>query len=140
MPEHLPYQLLANVVLALHAAVVAFVVVGLVLIIVGNLRNWRWVNYLWFRLAHLSAIAFVAAEAWFGITCPLTSLEVWLRGKAQGTTYSGGFIEHWLQQLLYYEAPGWVFTLGYSVFGLLVLAVWWYFPPSPWRHRNEPAA
>ena len=137
MHDAVPYQLLADVVLALHFSIVAFVVAGPVLIVVGNLSAWRWVNALWFRLAHLAAIAVVVAEAWFGITCPLTSLEIWLRTKARVPTYSGSFIEHWLQRALYYEAPSWIFTLGYSLFGLLVVAIWWYFPPKFERRSNE---
>jgi hypothetical protein len=125
----MPYQLLADLVLALHVAVVAFVVGGLVMVIVGNLLEWRWVNALWFRVAHLAAIAFVVAESWLGMVCPLTSLEVWFRAQAGQGTYSGGFIEHWLQRVLYYDAPAWVFTVVYSLFGLAVLATWWYLPP-----------
>jgi polyferredoxin len=135
--DPLPYQLLADVVLSLHVTLVVFVVGGLVFIIVGNLRAWNWVNALWFRLAHLAAIAVVVAEVWLGAVCPLTSLEMWLRAKARATTYAGGFVEHWLQRVLYYEAPAWVFTLGYSLFGLVVLATWWYFPPRFSRRAKE---
>ncbi len=135
MRDNLPYQLLADVVLALHVAVVAFVVGGLVCIIIGNLCRWRCVNALWFRLAHLSAIAVVVAEAWLEIICPLTTLEMWLRAKAGATIYGGGFIEHWFQRALYYEAPPWVFVFGYSLFGLLVVATWLCFPPAS-RHRS----
>ena len=39
------YCLLADAVLLLHFAVVAFVVGGLVLVPVGNMRHWRWVNF-----------------------------------------------------------------------------------------------
>lgn len=131
------YQLLADMVLSLHLAIVSFVVGGLVLIIVGNLRTWTWVNAVWFRLAHLAAIAVVVAEAWLGVVCPLTSLEMWLRTEARATTYDGSFIEHWLQRVLYYEAPAWVFTLGYSLFGLVVVATWWYFPPRFNRRAHE---
>jgi polyferredoxin len=138
--ETLPYQLLANATLILHVAIVAFVVGGLVLIIAGNLRAWRWVNALWFRLAHLAAIAIIVAEAWFGAVCPLTSLEIWLRAKARTTTYTGSFIEYWLQRILYYEAPSWVFTVGYSLFGLVVVVTWWYFPPRFRRSAHEPDA
>ena len=130
MQDVQPSQLLADAVLTLHVAVVVFVVGGLVLIIGGNLRGWRWVNSPGFRLAHLIAIAVVVAEAWFGVVCPLTSLEMWLRAETPSPTYAGSFIEHWLQRILYYEAPPWVFTLGYSLFGLLVAATWWYFPPD----------
>ncbi len=137
MRDDTPYHFLAGVVLTLHFSIVAFIVGGLVLTIIGNLRAWRWVNALRFRLAHLVAIAVVVAQAWFGATCPLTSLEMWLRANARVGTYSGSFIEHWLQRLLYYEAPTWVFTLGYSLFGLLVAATWWCFPPTTKHGGNE---
>src|ERR1035441_1408514 len=75
-------ELLADTVLILHVAIAAFVVGGLVLIILGNLKRWRWVNSFWFRLAHLVAIAAVVAEAWLGVACPLTTLEKWQNGKA----------------------------------------------------------
>jgi polyferredoxin len=132
----LSYSLLADLVLAAHVAVVVFVGGGLVCILVGNLRHWRWANALWFRLAHLLAIGVVVAEAWFGAVCPLTSLERWLRTQARARTYDGSFIAYWLQHLLYYEAPPWVFTLAYSLFGLAVAAAWWWFPPrSKWQDR-----
>lgn len=121
---------LANLVLVLHVVVVLFVVGGLVLIVLGNWRRWSWVNAWWFRLAHLAAIAVVVAESWFGIVCPLTTLEAWLRVRAGAPLYGGsGFVEHWLQRLLYYDAPAWVFTLGYTAFALLVGLAWWRFPP-----------
>ena len=133
----LPYHLIADAMLSLHVAIVLFVVGGLVFIIVGNLRAWRWVNALWFRLTHLATVAIVIAEAWFGSVCPLTSLEMCLRFKAHATTYTGSFIEHWLQRILYFEAPAWVFTLVYSLFGLVVVVTWWYFPPMFNRRVNE---
>lgn len=124
-----PYRLLADLVLVLHVALVAFVVGGLVLVVIGNRRGWRWVNGLRLRLIHLACIAVVTAQAWLGAACPLTRLEMWLRAKAGAATYDGGFIEHWLHWLLYYRAPAWAFVLAYSGFALLVLAAWWYFPP-----------
>ncbi len=136
MNNTLPYQLFADVVLSVHFVIVIFVVGGLVFIVVGAFRGWRLVRKLWFRLAHLAAIAVVVAQAWLGAVCPLTTLEMWLRAKAREATYSGSFIEHWLQRLLYYEAPPWVFTLAYSAFGLVVLATWWCFPPR----SNSPSS
>jgi hypothetical protein len=137
MRDGLPYQLFADVVLVLHVALVVFVVGGFALVIIGNLRNWRWVNALRFRLAHLGAIAVVVAEVWTGATCPLTTLEIWLRSQAGTTTYDGSFIEHWLQRVLYYQAPSWVFALSYSLFGLLVSATWLCFPPTYRRCKTK---
>ncbi len=129
MREASAYQLLADLVLVLHMALVVFVVGGLVAIVVGNLLRKPWANRLGFRLAHLAAIATVVAESWFGVVCPLTLVEMWLRKQAHQTAYAGSFIEHWVQRALYYEAPAWVFTTVYSLFGLAVAAAWWYFPP-----------
>jgi len=134
----LSYRLLADLVLVLHAALVAFVVGGLVLVVVGNrhgrgrswVQSWAWVNGLRFRIVHLAAIAFVTAQAWLGATCPLTRLEMWLRAKAGLGVYEGDFIAHWLHWLLYYRAPAWVFVLAYSGFALLVLLAWWRYPPQ----------
>ena len=136
-----PFQLLADAVLTLHFAVVLFVIGGLALIVVGNLRRWRWVNALWFRLLHLAAIAIIVAEAWLGITCPLTALEMWLRaqsGAGIAANYSESFIGHWLQRLLFYSAPPWMFVLAYTVFGALVVAVWLRFPPTFKKRKQVP--
>jgi hypothetical protein len=127
------YRALADTVLALHVGVVLFVIGGLVLILVGNALDWRWVNAWWLRLTHLAAIGVVVAESWLGIVCPLTTLEMWLRARAGAATYGGSFVEHWLQRLLYYDAPPWVFVLGYSLFGLLVVGTWWLYPPRSRR-------
>jgi polyferredoxin len=131
----MPYQLLADLVLTLHVAVVLFVVGGLVLIVAGNLHGWAWVNGRAFRAAHLASIGVVVAEAWLGIACPLTTWEMALRAKAGAATYDRSFIEYWLQRLLYYEAPDWVFVVGYTLFGLAVAAAWWKFPPENRRRK-----
>lgn len=130
------YEALADAVLALHVAIVLFVVGGLVFTVVGNWRAWRWANALWFRLAHLAAIVVVVAQSWLGVVCPLTSVEMGLRARARATTYSGSFIEHWLGRMLYFEAPAWVFTTVYSLFGLAVAVTWWCFPPRVTRRSS----
>lgn len=134
------YQLLADIVLLLHFSIVIFVVGGLVLIIAGNFLGWHWVNHLWFRIMHLLAIAVVIAESWLGITCPLTTLEWWLREQTGVRPESTSFIEHWVQAILFYDAPAWVFTSAYTLFGLLVVATWWVFPPRPYSTGNKNGA
>lgn len=124
------WRMLADAILMLHLGVVLFVVAGFVWIVVGNLRRWPGVNGWWFRSAHLAAIAIVVLEAWLGATCPLTTLEDWLRAQAGEAGYSHGFVEYWVRRVLFYDAPPWVFTLGYTLFGVLVAAAWWRFPPG----------
>lgn len=123
------YQFLADAVLLLHFLFVVFVVLGLVAILIGGWRGWGWVRDLRFRLGHLGAIGFVVLESWLGMACPLTTLELWLRGLAGQTVYGGDFIAFWLRRLLFFEAPAWVFTVCYSVFLALVVVSWWRVPP-----------
>jgi polyferredoxin len=130
------FRMLADAVLAAHFSFVVFVVLGLALIVAGGVRGWPWVRNPIFRLAHLGAIAIVVAQAWLGVVCPLTALEMALRRRAGDATYTGSFIAHWLEQLLYYEAPAWVFAVGYSAFALLVVGTWWCFPPRPLGRRR----
>ncbi|MDV3504954.1 DUF2784 domain-containing protein [Marinobacter sp. M-5] len=132
----MPYQILADAVLAVHVAIVVFVVGGLVLILVGNRLGWHWVNRRGFRYLHLLAIGVVVLQAWLGVLCPLTTLEMWLRAEAGEAGYTGSFVQHWLQRLLYYEAPPWVFIVAYSLFGLAVLFAWWKFPPGKGSGRQ----
>ena len=131
------YRLLADAVLLSHFAVVVFVVGGLVVVLVGNMRQWGWVNSLSFRVAHVLAIGIVVVQAWLGKLCPLTILESWLRRQGGEVPYTASFIEHWIQRVLYYEAPHWAFTVAYTAFGLLVIAAWWYFPPKGRAARSR---
>lgn len=127
------YRTLADFVLITHVSFVAFVVVGLLAILAGGARGWKWVRNPWFRAGHLAGIGLVVVQAWFGVICPLTTLEMHLREQAGDATYGGTFIGHWLQKLLYYEAPDWVFVVCYSVFGLAVVVSWVKFRPRSFR-------
>lgn len=125
------YAIAADIVLALHVGVAIFVVGGLALIVFGNITCWArlvWVNSRLFRLTHLAAIMVIVAEAWAGRVCPLTTLEMWLREMAGEATYAGSFIAHWMSQLLYFNAPPWVFALVYSLFAVGVAATWVIYP------------
>lgn len=129
------YRLAADAVLLLHALFVVFVIVGLVLVFTGAWRNWHWVRNPWFRAGHLAAIAVVVLQSWLGVLCPLTMLEMALRERAGEAVYTGAFIAHWVEELLYYQAPPWVFITGYTLFGALVVASWFLVAPRPF-HRG----
>lgn len=133
------YQTLANAVLVLHLGIVAFILGGLLLTLLGAALHWEWVRNYYFRALHLGAIAYVAMESWLAIACPLTTLELWLRAQAGQTAYDGDFIAHWLRQLMFFEAPPWVFIAAYSSFGMLVAASWFLVPPRA-RRRAPPGA
>ncbi len=128
----MPDPTLADLVLLLHAGFIAFVVLGLCLILLGGALRWRWVRNRWFRLAHLAAIGLVVAQSWLGIVCPLTTLESALRRRAGQPGYEVGFIADRVQRLIFFEADWWVFAVSYTAFGLLVLASFWWVRPC-WR-------
>ena len=120
----------ADALLILHTMLVVFVILGLVATFAGYFCQWRWVRNFWFRLSHLIVIGVVVLQSWLGVLCPLTSWEMALRAKAGEAGYEGSFIQHWLQSILYYSAPDWVFILAYTVFGALVLASWFVVRPE----------
>lgn len=122
---------LANAILVLHVAVVAFVVIGEMLILVGGRRGWRWVRGRTLRLTHLVLMAFIALQSWLGALCPLTQWEQALRRHAGQNTYAESFIEYWLSRLIFFEAPWWAFVAAYTAFALLVALTWRRVPPRP---------
>lgn len=121
--------IIADAILVLHVAFVIYVVFGLLLIYVGHFLHWSWVRNFWFRISHLIAIGIVVLQSWAGMVCPLTVWEMSLRQEAGDATYSGSFIQHWLQSILYYSAPEWVFILVYTTFGCLVVMSWFIVKP-----------
>ena len=126
---------LADLVLVVHAAFVAFVVVGLVLIWVGRFRGWAIVRNIWFRAAHLAAMGVVAAESLAGFVCPLTTWENQLRLLAGGQQrYAGSFIQHWLYPLIFFDLGERIFTIAYLAFFLAVVLSFWLIPPC-WPRR-----
>ena len=117
--------MIADVVLAIHFCIAAFIVVGLPAVWLGAALGYGWVRNPWFRYLHLGAIAFVAAEALLGVACPLTAWEGLLRGGVRPES----FIGHWTHRLLYYQAPEWVFTAAYVAWVLATLLTLRFLPP-----------
>lgn len=118
-------DVLADLILVFHFLIVAFIVGGLLLVWVGALAGWSWIRNRWFRYLHLAAIVFVAAEALLGVVCPLTVWEDALRGGARPDS----FIGRWVRQLLFYNAPEWVFTAIYAAWAGATLVTLRYVPP-----------
>ncbi|HVC11550.1 MAG TPA: DUF2784 domain-containing protein [Burkholderiales bacterium] len=119
----------ADALLLVHFAIAAFIVAGLVLVWMGRALGWRWIRNRAFRLAHLTATAYVALETLAGYACPLTVWEDMLRGNVQPESFVG----RWLHRLLYYSFPEWSFALAYALWALAALATLWLVPPKPRR-------
>ena len=125
------YRVAAGAVVFFHAAYIAFVVFGLAAILIGLWTRKAWARNVWLRSVHLAMIGIVALQSWLGIVCPLTTLEKGLRRRAgDGAGYSTDFIEHWVHRLIFLDLPPWVFITAYTLFGLVVLGTFAFYPPT----------
>jgi len=128
------YIFLADVVVVLHFAYVAFVVVGLAAIIAGALLHWSWVRNFWFRAIHALMIAVVVVESLCGVLCPLTEWEDRLREAGGMPNEPGSFVGRWASDLLFVSLSPSVLSICYVVFGVAVLLTFLLAPPRrPWR-------
>jgi hypothetical protein len=87
----MPYAVLADLVVVVHAMFVLFVVFG-------GLAVLRWRRLAWL---HLPAAVWGVAIELGGWVCPLTYLENYFRRLGGESGYSGTFIEQYLEPLLY---------------------------------------
>ena len=114
------FRLLADALVIVHFAFIAFVVAGGFL----ALRHRAW------AAVHLPAAAWGAWTEFTGTICPLTPWENALRARAGDAGYRGGFVEHYLIPLIYPAAldASTQFVLGSVVIGLNAVVyafVWW---------------
>jgi hypothetical protein len=86
----------------------------------------------------LEPIALVCAESLMGTACPLTTLEGRLRAIGGEASHSHDFIGYWIDRLIFYNFPSWVFTVGYVVFAILVTIVFVLAPPRRPGPRISP--
>ena len=117
--------MLADAILVVHFGIAAFIVFGLLSVWAGAALGWRWIRNRWFRYLHLAAIAFVALEALLGVACPLTVWEDMLRGGAGPES----FVARWVNRLLFYQAPQWVFSAAYVAWTAATIVTLYFVPP-----------
>jgi len=135
------YCILADAVVAIHLALVGFIVIGMAAILLGIALKWRWVRNFWFRTVHLAMIATVVEKTILGVKCPLTVWEDQLRERAGETVEEGTFIGRMLHEILFWQvSPDMMrmLTITYYVFGLAILLVFIFAPPRwPWKRDSR---
>lgn len=104
------YRIVADLVVILHLAFVAFV-------LFGGLLALRWRRVVW---VHLPAAVWGAVVEFSGWICPLTPLEIWLRMQGGKSGYRSDFLEHYALPLLY---PSGLTREVQVALGAVVLAV-----------------
>lgn len=116
-------SLLADLVLALHAAFIVFVVLGGLLVL-------RWRRLVWL---HLPCVLWGILIELAGWVCPLTPLENRLRESAGLGSYGDSFIGHYLMPLIY--PPGLTPGMQYLL-AAVVLVVNGVVYTLVWKRRN----
>ena len=106
----MPYAMLADLTILLHATFILFVVFG------GLLVFWRR-GFAWFHVPCAVWGILIEFQSW---VCPLTYLENDLRAAASTSGYDGGFIDHYLMPLVY---PSGLTSDMQILLGLVVLFI-----------------
>ena len=124
---------LAYLVLAVHLAIIAFNLFGLVAIPLGARRGWAFVHAPLWRTLHVASCGAVVLQAVAGRACFLT---IWQDDLAGAATAGEPLIMRWVNSLVYWPLPMWVFTAAYAAVFAYVLALLWLVPLR--RRRTSP--
>ena len=132
----MPHAFLADLVTAVHLAIVVFMLALIIAVPIGGLLGWRWIRSMPLRLSHLTIMAYIVFNAARGKLCFLTHWEMDLRalaGQRFADDYS--FIGRLLHDLLFVEVDQSLLHWIYGGVGLFVLAGIVLVPP---RRRAQP--
>jgi hypothetical protein len=121
--------ILADGILLLHAAIIAFNIFGLIVTPLGAWRRWAFVRIFWWRALHLGSWAIVALQAVFGRACFLTMWQGALQSQAGAPATTQPMIMAWINTLIFWPLPLWAFSLIYIAVALYAVGLWWLVPP-----------
>jgi Protein of Unknown function (DUF2784) len=88
------YRALADLVIVIHFAFIAFAVAGAALLLARRMPRW-------IAAAHLTCAAWASYVMFSGRICPLTPLENYLRSAGGEAGYTQSFIERYLFSVIY---------------------------------------
>jgi hypothetical protein len=109
------YKILTDLTVVFHFLWILFIVFGLIFAI-------RRSRIAWVHLGGLLFSIFLNLMGWY---CPLTYAEYYLRSLyGHGDTYSGSFIAHYLELIIYPDLPESTIRIGGIVFVCLNLVVY----------------
>ena len=121
---------LALAVLAVHVAVIAFNVLGLIAIPLGGLLDWRFVRVFWWRALHLALLAVPALQALFGCTCFLTLWQAMLEQEVGARASQEPLIARLVESVIFWPLPIWFFAALYVAVWIYAIALWRLVPPT----------
>lgn len=89
------YKIIAEITVLIHFLWILFLIFG---------SLWGASNIKWnkpARIVHITALVFAFIINSLNLYCPLTYLEQWTREQAGAGQYSGSFISHYLEEIIY---------------------------------------
>lgn len=119
------YLIAADLVLVAHVLFIGFVVVG-------SFLTWRWPRVIWVQLP---AMVYGALVELAGFACPLTAMQNYLLRRGGEAGYRGGFISHYLVQVIYPPGLTRGLQIGLGLFVVLIAVIGY----GGYLRRNGPA-
>jgi hypothetical protein len=107
------YLVAADCVLLVHLLFIGFVVGG-------SFLTWRWPRLIWIQLP---AMVYGALVEFAGFACPLTALQKYLLREGGQAGYRGGFIAHYLIQVIYPPGLTRPIQIGLGIFVILIAGI-----------------
>jgi hypothetical protein len=104
-------RVLGDAVMVVHFGFLVFVTLG-------GFLAWRWPRWI---VAHVAAVAWGSASILFGLVCPLTELEELFRRRAGEGDLGAGFIDNYLEGVIYPERYT---PLIWTAVGVVVVTSW----------------
>lgn len=120
---------LALAVLAVHVAIIAFNVFGLIVIPLGAWRGWAFVRGFGWRAVHLALLFVVALQALFGRACFLTLWQAALEQNAGQAASREPLIARWVDSVIFWNLPIAFFAALYVAVLVYAIALWRWVPP-----------
>lgn len=121
---------LALAVLAVHVAVIAFNIFGLIVVPLGAWRGWTFVRRFAWRALHLALLFVVTLQALFGRACFLTLWQAALEQSAGEPASREPLIARWVDSVIFWNLPIGFFAALYVAVLIYALALWRWVPPA----------
>ncbi len=123
------FEIAADITALAHLTFILFVIFGAALVHRSLGRRRR----VWMAL-HLASMAYGVMIEVFYWYCPLTVIEQFLRRKAGRGEYNDAFIAHYVNKLVYLDAPQWSLVLAAAIVLVGNLGIYFYW----WRRAGRP--
>ncbi len=118
----------AYLILSLHVLFTLFMIITPLIIYIGMLQSWHWINNPGFRHAHIFLLTFVMFEVCLESPCPLTVWENQCRERVgMPMRYSDGFFDFWSERLLGIPLNKWVFNLIFGSLAIITFIEYYFF-------------